>query len=153
MRIVIVAVYLFFSSQVNSSSFSEVFGKEGESGIMNSKTRSLSYAFQYLTITGTAGYFVRKLYDNAFLGIVPKSLLEGSPLAYGNKDIIDLHKAKIIGVNQNVDKINYSNRLKEKLISKRYSFSSIEMRNNSNLIKSELNLLEREKLSKRYFND
>ena len=105
MRFIILILIFFFFKDVQSNSFTEIFGSEGESGVLNSKTRSLSYALQYLTITGTAGYFIKQLHDNAFfepLGFTPDALVKSSPLAYGKSEIIDSHTANIIRINQKV---------------------------------------------------
>jgi len=156
MRFIVLILLLFLFKDVQSNSFTEIFGKEGESGVLNPKTRSLSYALQYLTVTGTAGYFLKQLHDNAFFepfGFTPDSLVKSSPLAYGKSEIIDSHTANIIRINQKVEKMNYSNLLKEELIKNRYSSRSIEIKNNSNLSNSEIRLLERERLTKRYLND
>jgi len=153
--IILILIFLLFK-EVESNSFSEIFGKEGESGVLNSKTRSLSYALQYLTVTGTASYFLKQLHDNAFfepLGFVPESLAKNSPLAYGNYEVIDSHTANIVRIKEKVDQMNYSNQLKETLFRNRYKPKSIEIKNNSNLINSEIRLLERERLTKRYFDD
>ncbi len=153
--IILILIFLLFKD-VQSNSFSEIFGKEGESGVLNSKTRSLSYALQYLTITGTASYFIKQLHDNAFfqpLGFVPESLVNSSPLAYGKSEIIDSHTANIIRINQKVEKMNYSNQLKDELIRNKYSSRSIEIKNNNNLNLSEIRFLERDRLTKKYFDD
>ena len=153
--IILILIFLVFKD-VQSNSFTEIFGSEGESGVLNSKTRSLSYALQYLTITGTAGYFIKQLHDNAFfepLGFTPDSLVKSSPLAYSKSDITDSHTANIIRINQKVEKMNYSNQLKEEFIKNRYSSRSIEIKNNSNLRNSEIRFFERERLTKRYLDD
>jgi hypothetical protein len=153
--IILILIFLLFKD-VQSNSFSEIFGKEGESGVLNSKTRSLSYALQYLTVTGTAGYFLKQLHDNAFfepLGFVPESLVKGSPLAYGKYEVIDSHTANIVRINETVEKMNYSNQLKERFIRNRYSSKSIEIKNNSNISNSEIRFLERERLTQRYLDD
>jgi hypothetical protein len=156
MRIVILILVLLLSKGVQSNSFTEIFGSEGEAGVLNSKTRSLSYALQYLTITGTTSYFLKQLHDNAFfepLGFTPDSMVKGSPLAYGKSEIIDSHTSNIIRINQKVEKMNYANQLKENFIKNRYSSKSIELKNNSNISISEIRFLERERLTKRYLDD
>ncbi len=156
MRTLLFILLLFFCTKTYSNSFSEIFGKEGESGILNPKTRSLSYAFQYLSITGTTGYFIKQLHDNAFfepLGFTPTELLSSSPLAYGKSNILDVHEANIIGVNQKVEYMNYVNNLKDEYLLNKFSPKSIEFRNNSNLLLSQDNTLKREKLLMRYTND
>ena len=156
MRFIILVCSLFFFFDAHSNSFREIFGSEGQSGVLNPKTRSLSYALQYLTVTGTTGYLLKQLHDNAFfepLGIIPDSLIKGSPLAYGNYNVIDYHSANIIKINENVDKLNYSNKLKEDFFRNRYSTKSIEIKNNSNLLKSEIRKKERERLVNRYLDD
>ena len=156
MRIVILILVLLLSKGVQSNSFTEIFGSEGEAGVLNSKTRSLSYALQYLTITGTTSYFLKQLHDNAFfepLGFTPDSMVRGSPLAYGKSEIIDSHTANIVRINQKVQKMNYANQLKENFIKNRYSSRSIEIKNNSNISSSEIRFLERERLTKRYLDD
>lgn len=156
MRSIILIIAFLIFKDVQSNSFTEIFGKEGESGILNSKTRSLSYALQYLTVTGTASYFLKQLHDNAFfepLGFVPESLVKSSPLAYGKYEVIDSHTANIVRIKEKVDQMNYSNQLKETLFRNRYTPKSIEIKNNSNLSNSEIGLFERERLTKRYFDD
>ena len=157
MRLLIVIFVTLFSFDVSSNSFSEeIFGKEGANGIANPKTRSLSFAFQYLTVTGSIGYVVKKLYDGAFFepfGILPDGLIEGSPLAYGNYKPVDSHTSKIIGVNQNLDYLNHSRNLRENYLNNKFSNSSVEIRNNSNLISSQRNSTIRRNLINRYYND
>ena len=153
--IILILIFLLFKD-VQSNSFSEIFGKEGESGVLNSKTRSLSYALQYLTVTGTASYLLKQLHDNAFfepLGFVPESLVNNSPLAYGKYEVIDSHTANIVRINEKVEKMNYSNQLKERFIRNRYSSKSIEIKNNSNINNSEIRFFERERLKQRYLDD
>ena len=156
MRSIFLILVVLFFKDVHSNSFTEIFGNEGESGVLNSKSRSLSYALQYLTVTGTAGYFLKQLHDNAFfepLGFVPESLVKSSPLAYGKYEVIDSHTANIVRINEKVDIMNYSNQLKEKLVRNRYSSKSIEVKNNNNINNSEIRFLERERLTKRYLDD
>ena len=156
MRSIILIIACLIFKDIQSNSFTEIFGKEGESGILNSKTRSLSYALQYLTVTGTASYFLKQLHDNAFfepLGFVPESLVKSSPLAYGKYEVIDSHTANIVRIKEKVDQMNYSNQLRETLFRNRYTPKSIEIKNNSNLSNSEIRLFERERLTKRYFDD
>jgi hypothetical protein len=156
MRTIILILVLLLFKGVQSNSFTEIFGSEGEAGVLNSKTRSLSYALQYLTITGTTSYFLKQLHDNAFfepLGFTPDSMVRGSPLAYGKSEIIDSHTANIVRINQKVQKMNYANQLKENFIKNRYSSRSIEIKNNSNISSSEIRFLEREKLTRRYLDD
>ena len=155
--IIVILIFIFFIfKDVRSNSFSEIFGKEGESGVLNSKTRSLSYVLQYLTVTGTASYFLKQLHDNAFfepLGFVPESLAKSSPLAYGEYEVFDPHTANIVRIKEKVEKMNYSNQLRERFIRNRYSSKSIEIKNNSNISNSEIRLLERERLTQRYLDD
>ncbi len=132
-------VFFFWTSSTMSNTFSEVFGSEGAAGIENSKTRSLSYTLQYATLAGSLGYVIRQLHDTGFLqplGFTPDSFERLSPLAYKKNFLLDSHSANFIAVSKKVDKINYLNDLKIKLANKRYSFKSIEMRNNSNISKS-----------------
>lgn len=79
---------IFLFKDVNSSSFSELFGSEGASGIANSKTRSLSWSLQYLTFSGATGLILNNLYDTGFFepfGLQPRIYKEMSPLAYDKK--------------------------------------------------------------------
>lgn len=157
MRLLIIIFVVLLSFDVSSDSFSEeIFGKEGANGIANPRTRSLSFAFQYLTVTGSIGYVVKKLYDGAFFepfGILPDRLIEASPLAYGSYKPIDSHTSKIIGVKQNLDYLNHTRNLRENYLNNKFSNSSIEIRNNSNLISSQNNSITRQNLINRYYND
>lgn len=81
-------VSIFLFKDVNSSSFSELFGSEGASGIANPKTRSLSWSMQYLTFSGAMGLILNNLYDTGFFepfGLQPQIYKEMSPLAYDKK--------------------------------------------------------------------
>ena len=49
-------ILFFLSSDLKANAFTEIFGSEGAAGINNPKIRSLSYAFQYLTFSGSIGY-------------------------------------------------------------------------------------------------
>mgnify|MGYP007000062105 CR=1 len=55
--------------------------------------------------------------------------------------------------NEKVEKINYSNQLKERFIKNKYSSKSIEIRNNSNISNSEIRFSEIDRLTKRYLDD
>ena len=68
------------------------------------------------------------------LGFVPESLVNSSPLAYGKYEIIDSHTANIVRINEKIEKMNYSSKLKERFIRNRYSSKSVEIKNNSNII-------------------
>ena len=59
----------------------------------------------------------------------------------------------LVRIKEKVDQMNYSNQLKETLFRNRYTPKSIEIKNNSNLSNSEIGLFERERLTKRYFDD
>ena len=74
-------------------------------------------------------------------------------MAYGKSNILDVHEANIIGVNQKVEYMNYVNNLKDEYLLNKFSPKSIEFRNNSNLLLSQDNTLKREKLLMRYTND
>ena len=139
-----------------SNTFSEVFGSEGAAGIENPKTRSLSYALQYATLAGSLGYVVKQLHDSGFFepfGYAPNSLEKLSPLAYKDNYILDKHSANIIAVNQKVDRINYLNELNSELLTRKFSFSSIEARNSNNLSSSIQNLSNRDLLIKKYYEE
>ena len=136
-KLFLIIISLFHFSSLSSNTFSEVFGSEGAAGIENPKTRSLSYTLQYATLAGSVGFVIKQLHDSGFfepLGYTPDSFKKLSPLAYKNSYIIDKHTANIIAVNQKVDRINYLNDFKSELSKKRFSVSSIEMRNNKNLL-------------------
>ena len=137
-----------------SNTFSEVFGSEGAAGIENSKTRSLSYTLQYATLAGSIGYVIKQLHDTGFLqplGFTPDSFERLSPLAYKRNFLLDSHSANVIAVSNKVDKINYLNDLKIKLANKRYSFQSIEMRNNNNISKSLNGYNDRISIMEKYY--
>ncbi|MEE2695020.1 MAG: hypothetical protein VX976_01540 [Pseudomonadota bacterium] len=141
---------------MKANTFSEVFGSEGAAGIENPKTRSLSYSFQYLTLTGSIGYVVKKLHNSGFLepfGLSPNSFESLSPLAYKNNYILDKHTANKIAVSQNLDELNFVNDYKKNLLKSRYSARSIELRNNANFEKSLANLDNRKSILERYYNE
>ena len=80
-------ILFFFSSNLKASAFTEIFGSEGAAGINNPKIRSLSYAFQYLTLSGSIGYVGKQLFDSGFLSpfnLNPESINSLSPLGYNN---------------------------------------------------------------------
>ncbi len=139
-----------------SNSFSEVFGSEGAAGIENSKTRSLSYTFQYATLTGSIGYVLKNLHDSGFLepfGLTPNAFQDLSPLAYKKNYLLDKHSANIIAVNKKVDEINYFNDLRKNILDKPYSTNVIEMKNNNNFSYSISNYNNRNSIMERYFED
>ena len=103
------------------------------------KIRSLSYAFQYLTLSGSLGYVGKQLFDSGFLSplnLKPDSINNLSPLGYNDYFKINNHNANILAVKASVDKINLANNLNNKLTKKKFSFKSIEFRNNNNFYKS-----------------
>ena len=154
MRFIVLILLLFLFKDVQSNSFTEIFGKEGESGVLNPKTRSLSYTLQYATLAGSIGFVLKQLHDTGFmepLGYSPNYFEELSPLAYKKNFIIDKHAASILGVNQRVDKLNYINNLKEKIALNRYSIKSIEERSSYNFSKSINNFTDRNMILERYY--
>ena len=76
---ILFVVFLFWFNQSLGNTFSEVFGSEGAAGIQNPKTRSLSYTLQYLTLSGSIGYVVKKLNDSGFFEPLGFCLLYTSP--------------------------------------------------------------------------
>ena len=60
-------ILFFLGSNLKANAFTEIFGSEGAAGINNPKIRSLSYAFQYLTFSGSIGYIGKQLFDSGFL--------------------------------------------------------------------------------------
>ena len=109
---------------------------------------------QYATLAGSVGFVIKQLHDSGFfepLGYTPDSFTTLSPLAYKNNYIIDKHTANIIAVNQKVDRINYLNDFKSELAKKRFSVSSIEMRNNKNLLISLDKSVKRNLLLEKYY--
>ena len=141
---------------LKANAFTEIFGSEGASGIKNPKIRSLSYAFQYLTLSGSIGYVGKQLLDSGFLSplnLNPDSIINLSPLGYKDYFQINTHNANHLAVKASVDEINLINNFKNELTNNKFSFSSIEFRNNGNLSKSIYNLDERDQLIERYLND
>ena len=152
-----ILVFIFTLNQnVKANAFTEIFGSEGAAGIKNPKIRSLSYAFQYLTFTGSIGYVGKQLFDSGFLsplGLTPESINNLSPLGYKDNFTINSHNADILAVKARVDEVNLVNKYKNELTKNKFSFRSIEFRNNSNFSKSIYNLDERDELIERYIND
>ncbi len=149
-------IYFLLHTNVNANAFSEVFGSEGAAGINNSKIRSLSYTFQYFTLIGSVGYLAKQLFESGYLspiGLVPDSINNLSPLAYKNNFNFSLHDAKVVSVNAKVDQMNIINDYKRSLANNKFSFKSIELRNNSNFFKSETYKNQRDKLIDRYLNE
>ena len=141
---------------LKANAFTEIFGSEGAAGLQNSKVRSLSYAFQYLTLSGSIGYVGKQLLDSGFLSplnLNPDSISNLSPLGYKDYFQINTHNANHLAVKANVDKINLINNFKNELTNNKFSFNSIELRNNGNFSKSIYNLDERDQLIERYLND
>ena len=150
---ILFVVFLFWFNQSLGNTFSEVFGSEGAAGIQNPKTRSLSYTLQYLTLSGSIGYVVKKLNDSGFfepLGFTPSTIKSLSPLAYEKSFILDKHTANVISVNERLDELNYLNNLNQKLSLDKYTSKSIESRNNANLLNSIKFSSERNSLIRRY---
>ena len=91
-----ILVFIFTLNQnVKANAFTEIFGSEGAAGIKNPKIRSLSYAFQYLTFTGSIGYVGKQLFDSGFLsplGLTPESINNLSPLGYKDNFTIKVTK-------------------------------------------------------------
>ena len=152
-----ILVFIFTLNQnVKANAFTEIFGSENAAGIKNPKIRSLSYAFQYLTFTGSIGYVGKQLFDSGFLsplGLTPESINNLSPLGYKDNFTINSHNADILAVKARVDEVNLVNKYKNELTKNKFSFRSIEFRNNSNFSKSIYNLDERDQLIERYIND
>ena len=152
--------FLVFSFIMNenlkANAFTEIFGSEGAAGLQNSKVRSLSYAFQYLTLSGSIGYVTKQLHDSGFfspLNLTPDSISNLSPLGYKDYFQINTHNANHLAVKASVDEINLIKNFKNELTNNKFSFSSIEFRNNGNFSKSIYNLDERDQLIERYLND
>jgi len=100
----------------------------------NPKIRSLSYAFQYLTLSGSIGYVGKQLFDSGFLSplsLNPDSINSLSPLGYKDFFKINNHNANNLAVKASVDEINLANNLKNQLTKNKFSFKSIEFRNNT----------------------
>ena len=64
--LVFIVCSFMMCQNLKANAFTEIFGSEGASGIKNPKIRSLSYAFQYLTLTGSIGYVGKQLHDSGF---------------------------------------------------------------------------------------
>ena len=156
MKFLVLLIFLFSDKSVQANAFTEIFGSEGAAGINNSKIRSLSYAFQYLTLSGSIGYVGKQLFDSGFLSplnLKPDSINNLSPLGYNDYFKINNHNANILAVKASVDEINLANNLKNQLTKNKFSFKSIEFRNNTNFSKSIYNFEERDQLIERYIND
>ena len=154
MRVFLTFLFVvFLASSVKPNAFSEVFGSEGAAGINNSKIRSLSYTFQYLTLSGSIGYVGKQLFNSGFmepLGLVPDTILNLSPLAYKNPYSINSHNAEILAVKEKSNKLNILNKIKNDLTEQKFSVRSIELRNNSNFSKSLINFNDRNSLLEKY---
>ena len=153
--IIFLCIFLL-SHNVKANAFTEIFGSEGAAGIKNPKIRSLSYAFQYLTFTGSIGFLGKQLFDSGFLSplnLTPDSINNLSPLGYKDHFSINNHNADILAVKARVDEVNFVNNFKNDLTKNKFSFRSIEFRNNGNFSKSIYNYDEIEKLIERYIND
>lgn len=149
-------ILFFFSSNLKASAFTEIFGSEGAAGINNPKMRSLSYAFQYLTLSGSIGYLGKQLFDSGFFSpfnIVPDEIINLSPLGYKDYFSTNTHNANILSVKAKSDQINLVNNFRNEMNNNAFSFKSIEFRNNGNFNKSIYNLSERDQLISRYLND
>ena len=157
MKIFFIILCLLISSQdVKANAFTEIFGSEGAAGINNPNLRSLSYAFQYLTFTGSIGYVGKQLFDSGFLSplnLTPESISNLSPLGYKEHFTINNHNADILAVKAKVEQVNLVNNYKNQIANNKFSFKSIEFRNNSNFSKSIYNIDERDQLIERYLND
>ena len=154
--LIFITTLLILSHNVKANAFTEIFGSEGAAGINNPKIRSLSYAFQYLTFTGSIGYLGKQLFDSGFLSplnLTPDSIKNLSPLGYNEQFSINNHNADILAVKARVDEINFVNNYKNQIMKDKFSSKSIEFRNNGNFFKSSYNLDERDQLIERYIND
>ena len=107
---VFLLIFLFLSHKsVQANAFTEIFGSEGAAGINNPKIRSLCYAFQYLTLSGSIGYVGKQLFDSGFLSplsLNPDSINSLSPLGYKDFFKINNHNANNLAVKASVDEIN-----------------------------------------------
>ena len=149
-------ILFFFNSDLKANAFTEIFGSEGAAGINNPKMRSLSYAFQYLTLSGSVGYLGKQLFDSNFFSpfnIVPNEIINLSPLGYKNGFSTNTHNANILSVKAKSEQINFINNFKSEMNNNAFSFKSIEFRNKGNFTKSIYNLNERDQLIERYLND
>ncbi len=149
-----ILVFVFLSTPVDSSSFSEVFGSEGAAGISNPKQRFLSFTLQYLTLSGSIGYVGKQLFNSGFmspLGFTPDSMRDISPIAYKN-DFLSEPNYKLMFNKEKVSKLNQFNDYQKEAINLQFSSRSIESRTRSNLINSLNRLEQRNLLSQRYLN-
>jgi hypothetical protein len=149
-------ILFFLGSNLKASAFTEIFGSEGAAGINNPKIRSLSYAFQYLTLSGSIGYLGKQLFDSGFFSpfnIVPDEIINLSPLGYKDYFTTNTHNANILSVKARSDQINLVNNFRNQMNNNTFSFKSIEFRNKGNFSKSIYNLNERDQLIDRYLND
>ena len=87
------------------------------------------------------------------LNLNPDSISNLSSLGYKDYFQINTHNANHLAVKASVDEINLINNFKNELTNNKFSFSSIEFRNNGNFSKSIYNLDERDQLIERYIND
>ena len=87
------------------------------------------------------------------LSLNPDSINSLSPLGYKDFFKINNHNANNLAVKASVDEINLANNLKNQLTKNKFSFKSIEFRNNTNFSKSIYNFEERDQLIERYIND
>ena len=143
--LVFIVCSFMMCQNLKANAFTEIFGSEGASGIKNPKIRSLSYAFQYLTLTGSIGYVGKQLHDSGFLSplnFTPDSIINLSPLGYKDYFQINTHNANHLAVKASVDEINLINNFKNELTNNKFSFSSIEFRNNGNFSKIYITLMK-----------
>tara|TARA_X000000368_G_C22774142_1_gene598519 strand:- start:212 stop:688 length:477 start_codon:yes stop_codon:yes gene_type:complete len=149
-------IFFLLHTNVKASTFSEVFGSEGAAGINNPKIRDLSFTLQYFTLVGSVGYIAKQLFESGYLspiGLVPDSINNLSPLAYKNNFNFSPYDAKVFSVNAKVDQMNIINDYKRSLANNKFSFKSIERRNNSNFFKSETYKNQRDNLIDRYLSE
>ena len=107
-------------------------------------------------MSGSIGYVGKQLFDSGFLSplsLNPDSINSLSPLGYKDFFKINNHNANNLAVKASVDEINLANNLKNQLTKNKFSFKSIEFRNNTNFSKSIYNFEERDQLIERYIND
>merc|ERR1711991_664097 len=116
------------NENVKANAFTEIFGSEGAAGINNPKIRSLSYAFQYLTLSGSIGYVGKQLFESGFFSpfnIIPNEIINLSPLGYKDRFSINTHNANILSVKAKSDQINLINDFKNQMNNNAFSIKSI----------------------------
>ena len=155
-NILLITIFLNYSNS-KANSFSELFGSEGAAGIANSKTRSLSYTLQYLSLVGASTYLVDRLYNDGFLipfGFQPDSYANKlSPLAYGKKKFLKNYNPGLAEIKDIINQRNDVMLQNKKLFLKEPDFAFINKEKNMLYDNFLINKNNREFLIENYLNE